>query len=101
MSAVLLSLPCCLPAELLVAVPGLAFGACHSSLQPGWEHKPERCDTKPKLTSSLGHVLILCKGSVDGLLVQREVGVAQRRDISGPAVTEGDWMGSRGFLLRW
>lgn len=78
MSAVLLSFRCCLPAELLVAMPALAFGACRSSLLSGWEHKPERCDAKPKPTSSLGHLLILCRGSVDGLLMEREVGVAQR-----------------------
>lgn len=49
----------------------------------GWEHKPERCGAKPKPANFLGHVLVLCRGSVDGLLRHREVGVAQGRDIAG------------------
>lgn len=60
---------------------------------------PERCGAKPKPTSSPGHVLILCRSSMDGLLMQREVGVVQRRDVSGPAITKGDFMGNKSFLL--
>ena len=73
-----------------MAAPALAFGACCGSLLPGWEHKPERCSAKPKLTSSSEHMLTLCRGSVDVLPMQREVGAAPWRGISGPAVTGGD-----------
>jgi len=35
-------------------------------------------------------MLTLCRGSVDVLPMQREVGAAPWRGISGPAVTGGD-----------
>lgn len=83
-----------------LATLGLAFGACHSSFWLEWEQKPKSCDANPKPTSCHGHLLVWCKGSMDGL-ADRMVGVAQRREISGPAVPEGVLMGHKSFLLQW
>lgn len=47
----------------------------------GARAQDQQCKAKPK-TSSLGHTLILCQGSVEGLLMQREVGVAWRRHLT-------------------
>lgn len=74
----------------LLQFPSAWVGAWAQDLQ---------CKAKPK-TSSLGHMLILCQGSVEGLLVQRAVGVAQRRHRRSSCYWI-DLMGSSSFLLQW